>query len=120
MIDLKKYKRRLIGGIWVKHSYKNGFDYCVRSQGDWLSSYNVETKLYSGFGDTNVAIEHLEDYGAITKFGKFLGYTDESPRKGARMSILERIPAEVGIIMIVIGIYGACHSLTELASLLKK
>lgn len=92
MSNLNTFKRKLIGGIWFKNINENHFKYCTDSKNGWLSYFNPKEKVYSGFGRTNVGIEILEDYGSITSFGKFLGYSDNSPiiRKFSLSSFVDK------------------------------
>jgi hypothetical protein len=83
MFDFKKIKRKMIGGIWIKNKGESAYNYCVNSPvgcNDWIHIFNSKTGSYTGMGRTNVGIEILEDYGKVTLFGKYFGYSETSAK----------------------------------------
>lgn len=92
MFDFKKLKRKMIGGIWIKNKSESSYRYCVNTLSDctdWITTQNPKTGSFSGMGRINVGIEVLEDYGKVTLFGKYFGYSETSAKINKRKSFFD-------------------------------
>lgn len=82
--SLSRWKRRLIGGCWVKHSGED-FRWCIKSYWGKDTEWNGglthwDGKAYHGYHRVFNGIEDFEDYGDVTRLGKLLGYYSHSAK----------------------------------------